>query len=112
MAKILYIEDDELLRDTTELMLHRFGHSVITRVDTSHADAIADQWKPDLVITDHQLGPGKETGLELAKRLHDKGHKVVMLSGSPEAFDDAVEAGIHFFYKPCCIASLLESAGL
>ena len=109
MAKILYIEDQSLIRAATEDLLVRMGHSVIPRVDTDKVDAIVDQWGPDLIITDHNLGHGKETGLELAKRLHSGGYKVVMLSGCPVAAATAEEAGVPFFYKPCNMSTLLKS---
>ena len=112
MAKILYIEDDKLLREITEQVLLSLGHSVLVRVDAHKADDIVDNWKPDLVITDHDLGCGKETGLELAKRLHATNQKVAVLSGSPGAFYGATESNISFFYKPFCISDLLEEMNI
>lgn len=109
MAKILYIEDHKLIREATELLLVNMRHSVIARANTDKADAIIDQWDPDLVITDHNLGHSEETGLELAKRLKEDGRKVVVLSGCPVAAMGAEEEGIPFFYKPCSMATLLKS---
>ena len=108
MARILYVEDDEGVRNCTELMLKRLGHTVITRIDTDKVTAMADLWKPHLVITDHDLGEGKENGLQLALRLKDAGVKVAMLSGNDDALSDAREAKIPFFHKPCYISALLE----
>lgn len=108
MAKILYIEDDESIRNCTELMLNRLGHTVITRMDTEGVFAMADIWKPDLVITDHDLGEGKENGLQLALRLKDAGVKVAILSGNDDVLSDAREAKIPFFYKPYKISVLLK----
>lgn len=108
MAKIMYIEDDEGVRRCTEMMIKRLNHTVISRVDTEKAFAIADIWNPDLVITDHDLGEGKEKGLQLALRLKDAGINVVMLSGSSEALSDARKADIPFFMKPCIINKLFD----
>lgn len=108
MARILYIEDDKTLRNTIDNVLVALGHSVLTRENTDKADAIVDQWNPDLVITDHNLGEGKETGLELAKRLHVNGQKVAVFSGSDDAHRGAVDNDIPFFYKPCTIIDILE----
>ena len=113
MAKILYLEDNKDLRvATTRVLTQLLEHSVICREDTNKVDALVDQWRPDLVITDHELGEGKEKGLELAKRLHANGHKVAILSASPEAFNGAAKAKIPFFYKPYHMVALLKEMGV
>ena len=110
MSRILYIEDDKTLRESCTTILQYLGHSVIPREDTDKADAIVDQWKPHLVITDHELGEGKETGLQMAKRLHADGIKVAVLSGSEDAFYGAEEVGIPFFMKPHSIIAVAALA--
>lgn len=112
MAKILYIEDDESTRDCTTRMLKRLGHSVIPRIDTTKIDAFASIWKPDLVITDHDLGEGKEKGLQAALKLKSLGINVVMLSGNYDALTEATAAGILFFTKPCPIKTMLDEISL
>ena len=108
MARILYIEDNEGVRNCTELMLKRAGHSVLSRIDTYKVDQISEIWCPDLVITDHDLGEGKETGLDAAIRLKADGVNVVMLSGNDDALKGAREVDIPFFMKPCVIRTLLD----
>jgi DNA-binding response OmpR family regulator len=107
MAKIFYVEDDKTLRDLYCLLLTKPGHSVIDRCDTGKADAIISIWKPDLVITDHNLGAGKETGLSLARRLHADGIKVAILSSCHETEDIAGDEGIPFFRKGTSINKVL-----
>ena len=108
MARILYIEDDRYIRDVTVMLLKRAGHSVIPKADTDKVTALVSIWKPDLVITDHELGQGKEKGLDAALRLKADGVKVALLSSSPDACTGAREAEIPFFYKPYDIAALLK----
>lgn len=109
MAKILYIEDHEDVRESTEKVLTRLhGCTVISRPNTDKVDALADQWKPDLIITDHELGHGKERGLDLAIRLKANGYKVAILSASLEAQEGAAAAEIPFFLKPYGIGALLK----
>ena len=108
MARILYIEDDEKVRQCTTLMLKRADHSVLPRIDTDKINALVSIWKPDLVITDHNLGEGKEKGLQVALRLKADRINVVMLSGNYDALKGASAANIPFFSKPCSIASLLS----
>ena len=109
MARILYIEDDEGTRACSIIMLKRLGHSVIPRIDTANIDALVDIWKPDVVITDHDLGEGKEKGLQAALKLKGEGINVVMLSGNYDASTEAKAAGIPFFIKPCLIKSVLDA---
>lgn len=106
--RILYIEDDERVRKCTELMLKRLGHTVISRIDTEKVCTIADIWKPDLVIIDHDLGEGKEKGLQCALRLKDVKVNVVMMSGNHDALKGARDADIPFFMKPYVISNLLD----
>jgi CheY-like chemotaxis protein len=107
MARILYIEDDKYIREVTVKLLKRAGHNVIPRIDTDGSTALADIWKPDLIITDHELGENKEKGLTAALRLKEDGFKVAVLSSSPDAFTGAREAKIPFFFKPYNISALL-----
>ena len=107
MAKIFYIEDDESLRKLHRFLLTKPGHTVVDRCDTDKADAMISIWKPDLVITDHNLGAGKETGLSLARRLHADGIKVAILSSCHETEDIAGDEGIPFFKKGININKVL-----
>lgn len=111
MARILYIEDDKSTRNCTELMLKRSGHTVIAREDAEKAFAIADIWKPALIITDHDLGEGKQKGLQAALRLKAAKYNVVILSGNEEALSGATRADIPFFMKPYLIRDLLAEVG-
>ena len=110
--RILYIEDDKSVKKCKELMLKRLGHTVISRIDTEKVCAIADIWTPDLVITDHDLGEGKEKGLQCALRLKAAKVNVVILSGDNDALSGAKRADIPFFMKPYRINKLLEEAGV
>lgn len=53
MARILVVDDNELVRDALQLMLDREGHDVIVVADGRDAIALLQQQTPpDLVITD------------------------------------------------------------
>lgn len=99
MAKIFYIEDYDSMKDLMLMLLARRDHTVIHRYDTDKAEAMISIWKPDLVITDNDLGAGKEKGLDLAIRLHADGIKVALLTGNYEAGFEASLAGIPYFIK-------------
>ena len=106
MARIMYIEDDEKLREVGELLLKRKKHTVLARENTDEALAMAHIWKPNLIITDHDLGT-EETGLMFAKKAKQHGFSVVMMTGS-DVGAPARRLGIPFFSKPCLITDALD----
>ncbi len=106
MARIMYIEDDKKVREVGELLLKRKKHFVLARKNTDKAIALASIWKPDLVITDHDLGT-EETGIMFAEKAKQQGFNVVMMTGS-DVRADARRLGIPFFSKPCLITDVLE----
>lgn len=106
MARIMYIEDDEDIRNVGERLLKRKKHSVLVRENTDKAIALASIFKPDLIITDHDLGT-EETGLMFAEKAKQHGFNVAMMAGS-DVRGDAHRLGIPFFSKPCLITDLLE----
>ena len=106
MARIMYIEDDKGLRASGKRLLECKKHSVIARENTDKALSLASIWKPDLIITDHDLGT-EETGLMFAEKAKQQGFNVAMMTGS-DVRKDANRLGIPFFSKPCLITDLLE----
>lgn len=63
MARILVVDDKELMRDGVATMLSRKGHSVVAASDARLALARIAEKRPDCVVTDLQM-PGM-SGLEL-----------------------------------------------
>jgi CheY-like chemotaxis protein len=68
MAKILLVDDDELVRRVTRHFLERGGHTVTEATDGLTALAALDADSPDLVLTDIIM-PGMN-GLELILEVH------------------------------------------
>lgn len=106
MARIMYIEDDESMRNAGKILLERKKHSVIVRENTDKALAMASIFKPDIIITDHDLGTD-ETGLMFAEKAKQNGFNVAMMTGS-DVEEDARQLGIPFFSKPCLITDVLD----
>lgn len=52
MAKILIIDDEELMIAPYEMVLSKAGHTVITTPHASEGLEIADKEKPDIIIVD------------------------------------------------------------
>ncbi len=95
MAKILVVDDKEMMRDSVATILGRRGHTVATAPGGEAAlERIAEK-RPDAVITDLQM-PGM-SGLDLlaAIRRIDEGLPVVFMTayGSVETAVEAMREG-------------------
>ena len=69
MARILIIDDDELLRETVEAMLLSGGHKAVSAVDGEHGIRRFQEERFDLVLCDVFM-PQKE-GLETMRELRE-----------------------------------------
>ncbi len=100
MKKILVIEDDELLRNLFITLMERKGYKVATLSGSNKADETIKEFKPDIVLTDHNLGVGEEAGYTLAMRLKEQGYNVVLMSADANIGDKAFENNLDFCQKP------------
>ncbi len=91
MAKILVVDDKELMRDSVATILGRKGHAVIGAPDGETALAKLAEKKPAVVVTDLQM-PGM-SGIELlaAIRRIDEDLPVVLMTAYA-TIETAVEA--------------------
>ena len=55
MARILVVDDKELMRDGVATMLSRKGHSVVAASDARMALSRIAEKRPDCVVTDLQM---------------------------------------------------------
>lgn len=67
MARLLVIDDDELLRETVSLMLRSGGHEVVPAVDGADGIRLLQEQRFDLVLCD--LIMPKQAGLEAIKEM-------------------------------------------
>jgi two-component system cell cycle sensor histidine kinase/response regulator CckA len=97
-ARILLVEDEEMLRSLAEVVLRGQGHTVETAVDGAEAVARleAEGPPPDVVILDLVLP--RISGADVFRRLRRRhpGLPVLLTSGQMEgdALDDDVRAGV------------------
>jgi len=84
MSKILIIDDEPIPCKLLDRFLSMEGHSVRTGSTSVHAAGIAEEFQPDLLLTDWLLRD--ETGLEVANAVLDRSPrtKVVVVTGLPE----------------------------
>ncbi len=70
MAKILLVEDDELVRDMLEQVLRRASHEVESAADGEDATEILKKSKPDIMVTDIIMP--KKSGITLISEVKNK----------------------------------------
>jgi DNA-binding response OmpR family regulator len=81
MARILIIDDNDLVRAALVLLLTRDGHEVTEAVNGEDALALFRDDRPDLVVTD-VIMPEKE-GFETMREMREiaPGMKIIVISG-------------------------------
>ena len=111
-ARILYVDDEPLLRRLGELALVRMGHDVDTAADGAEGWDALQHAHYNLLITDHSM-PGL-TGLELSSNARVAGMRlpIMMTSGSISAMQDTAWAQLDiaaFLPKPFAFDALVET---
>lgn len=93
LARILYVDDDPLLRRLGKLVLVRSGYAVDTADDGAAAWAALNQTSYHLLITDHDMP--RLTGRELITQVRRAGMclPILMTSGSCNPLDDPPGTG-------------------
>ncbi len=92
---VLVVDDDAMVRSTTEALVGSLGYEVLSAPDGPSSLEIAAGCHPDLVLSDLSM-PGMD-GLELARRLRADGFDgaIALITGYGEdAIDSAAESGI------------------
>ena len=111
MAKILIIDDEEILRQLMEHVLSGDGHDTITAADGKAGIVLAKNNAPDLIISDMSMP--KMTGWDMVKALkadpNTKDIPIIALTSNATADDRAAafDAGISTYeQKPLDMARL------
>jgi DNA-binding response OmpR family regulator len=88
MATILVVDDDPKIRDLLRLYVERDGHRAVFAGDGVEALAVAQRWRPALVLLDIML-PGLD-GFEVCRRLRDVGDVPIVLLTARSGDSDKV----------------------
>jgi CheY-like chemotaxis protein len=115
MAKILVVDDDDMVRDTIIRILKRKGYEVVAAVDGYRGVSLFEKELPDLVITDIIM-PEKE-GIETIRdiRALSPDTKIIAISGGARLRNlDFLRFAVKFgatevLAKPFDAADLLSS---
>ncbi|SRR6266511_4846769 len=112
---ILVVEDDEAMRDMTQIVLQQNGFDVLVADSDDQALWIWQRHgqQIDLLLTDMMI-PNRSTGIELARRLlrEKPGLPVVYMSGFGREIG---QDDLAFFYKapflrkPCSAGDMIEA---
>lgn len=118
MAKILLVEDDDLVRDMLMQVLQRATHEVQTASDGEEATEILKTMEPDIMIAD--LIMPKKSGITLISEVKNKHPKmeIIAISGGgrldPTGYLDLSESlgATVSFEKPVDKSALLMAIDL
>ena len=114
MKRVLICEDEPLVALDLEQMVYDAGHEPVGPVrNFSDALEVADSARPSVAIIDLNLADGA-TGANLARILHERGIRIVVLSGMTDV--SPALAGIpHVFISkpinPDAVTAVLEIEG-
>ena len=108
METVLVVEDDESIRNSLNILLSREGYKVILWPCSTGVEKLIRRIHPDIVLTDHNLGPNEEAGFSLAIKLKDKGVKVMLMSADPVIGEAAADNDLAFIQKPFGIEPLIN----
>lgn len=106
MARILVVEDEELVRRMIQAALKQRGHRVDVCADGEEAFGRLQMSEYDVLITDYRMP--RMTGLELIRSLDSSIPTILMSSNTPEelALTDKDLAGLEFLRKPFGLTDL------
>ena len=87
MARILLIDDDEIIRRTLSALLSRRGHAVSAFEDGAPALSNFEPERFDLVLTDLSMPTG---GDEVVRQIREKGYEgpIAMMTGSASLYEE------------------------
>ena len=118
MAKILLVEDDDLVRDMLEQVLSRASHEVKTASNGEEAATILETNEPDVMVTDIIMP--KKSGITLISEVRNQHPKmeIIAISGGgrldPTGYLDLSESlgATVSFEKPVDKSALLMAIDL
>jgi CheY-like chemotaxis protein len=117
VARVLIVDDTDIVRRALETAVRRMGHAAVSTSDAVEALAMARRQPPDLALLDFRM-PGMDGGAlfrELREALGDRCPKVLWVSATPPE-QVALETAGHgpaagFVKKPFHLDELIRSVG-
>lgn len=114
MARVLIVDDTDIVRRALELAVRRMGHSAVSTSNPVEALALARREPPDLALVDFRM-PGM-SGAELFQAMRaalgERCPKVLFVSATPaEEIARIVEPQarpVGYVRKPFCLDELVQ----
>lgn len=99
MARVLIVDDTDIVRKALEVAVRRMGHAAVSTSDSVEALAMAVRNPPDLALVDYRMPrlDGAELWQEMRAELGERCPKVVFVSATPP---DEVAKGVEKVGKP------------
>jgi len=117
MARVLIVDDTEIVRAAITRAVRELGHIAVTLSDVVEALALAQKHPPDLALLDFQmpLVDGAAFFAELREALGDRCPKIIMVSAAPrEEIEAALDPDCRpaaFVKKPFTLDELERTVG-
>jgi CheY-like chemotaxis protein len=99
VARVLIVDDTDIVRKALEKALQRMGHSAVSTSDSVEALALAVRDPPDLALVDYRMPrmDGAELWEEMRASLGERCPKVLFVSATPP---DVVAKGVERVGRP------------
>ena len=112
MARILLIDDDEMILELLTTFLEQAGHEAITACDGEEGMQLYHQEQPDLVVADVMMSPKGGLSVIRELRIDFPLAKIIAMSADhPDVLKEAQVLGANYaFIKPFSVRELLEAA--
>jgi two-component system, OmpR family, response regulator len=108
-SRVIFVEDDEAVRNALALELRAAGYVVQAELDGSSLEEVAESFRPDIAILDVML-PGR-SGFELARELRKKSDLPILFLTARDAVSSRLagfSAGADdYVIKPVVVEELL-----
>jgi CheY-like chemotaxis protein len=115
VARVLIVDDTDIVRKALEVAVSRMGHAAVSTNDAMEALAMAQRQPPDLALLDFRMPgmDGAELFHELKETLGDRCPRILWVSATPA--DEVVERtaatgpAAGFVKKPFHLDDLIRS---
>lgn len=112
MVKVLLVDDDGLLRNLFSKRLEHVGYEVALAGDGEAGLVMAEQFQPDIILTDYQMPKLNGDGMMIQLRATEWGKSIpAIMMSAVSSLEEVAEMGIvdDVMYKPITNRELLRA---